>query len=620
MDSDFSTFIIVTLADIGVCLVLFALVILPRFNRWSATEQSQFEGQPKDYIHDRVFREYAGLYFLTYLAIAFVISQVPGLEGIFVNSVVSLLGENDLATLVLSLGQQLGFALLSPYLIVFVLLVQLAAPIAKADERWRSFLLASARVPRDALNLKQQILQSMRDIPMNHRKLDSVYDTLESRGFAEFWDRVARGVDVQETPLIAGRLLVLNLYLVKVNREFEDHYPGINDLQRIESRLLEIAGVLPAMLDGANLVAIQEYVGELERMQATLAEMLAKNGVKLSPNQQEAHQLLSRYGFVIRFTDRKELDLKLPIALVFMGTFVLTGLSVMLFLLLFDVVGADNRSGGPWFTEQRVMGWSIGGGLSYVLAVGCGFYMNETLRNQFGNRSPATYILAFLTAAAASMAFYALSSVVFKPPHILLAINFGLLAIVVIRSRGRRLMTQQAVQRKATQIALQYALITGVLQVMIRCAFYIYHKEDWTWLELYQRLDLPVFFVFGLVRGGVIAFLVAYVFMDCERVYLQGARRKFPRIKVGNSVHAEIGGQPGEVMVLDLSERGAMLRLEEGRTVQVGESIAMLFSFGRMEGLVMSVRGNRARICFHSKCIADSSIHSYIHEEMGLAV
>lgn len=620
MDSEFSTFLIVALADIAVCILLFVLVILPRFNRWSAAEQTQFEGQPKDYIHDRVFREYASLYFLTFLAMAFVISQVPGLKGVFVKSVVSLMGENDLAALMLTLSEKLGQALISPYLVVFILLVKLAAPIAKADERWRSFLLESARVPRDALNLKQQILDAVKNLSMNNKRLDPVYTILEGRGFAEFWDRVARDLELQESPFVAGRLLVLDLYLVKVNREFENHYPCVNDLQRLESRMLEIGGVLPAMLDGDNIVAIQEYINELEKIQATLAEMLAKNCVKASPNNQEAHALLSRYGFIIHFVDRKELDLKLPIVLLFMGTFILTALTVMLFLVLFDFTGAFNRDGGAWFTEQRVIGWSVGGGLSYVLAVGCGFYMNETLRNQFGNRSLATYIFAFLTAATASMAFYALSSVQFKPPHILLAINFGLLAIVVIRSRGRRLMNQQAVQKKATQIALQYAVITGVLHVLIRCAFYSYHRENWVLVELFERLNLPMFFLFGFVRGGVIAFLVAYVFMDCERVYLQEARRKYPRIKIGNSVHSEIGGQPVEVMVVDLSEKGAMLRLDDHHNVQIGAPISMLFSFGRMEGQVISVNGSRARVCFNAKCSEDGAIHHYIYEEMGLVV
>ena len=479
-------------------------------------------------------------------------------------------------------------------------------------------------MPRDALNLKQQILGALKSIHLNHKKLDSVFEDLEGRGFAEFWDRVARDCEVQDSPVVAGRLLVLNLYLVRVNREFENHYPGVNDLQRMENRMLEIGGVLPAMLGSDNAIAIQEYINELDTMQSCLAEMLAKNCVKCYSNTQEAHLLLSRYGFVVNFVDRKDLDLRLPVALVFVGSFVVTALCVMLFLMLFDVLGVFNGSGGPWFTEARVIGWSVGGGLSYVLAIGCGFYMNETLRNQFGDRNLATYIFAFLAAATASMVFFALSSEQFKPPHILSAINFGLLAIVVIRSRGRRLMNQSAVQKKAIQIALQYAIITAILQTLIRCTFYIYNKEDWQVVEMFEKLSLPMFFLFGFVRGGIIAFLVAYVFMDCERVYLQEARRKHPRIKIGNFVHAEIAGQPSEVLVVDLSERGAMLRLDEQHgaqhSVQIGEPVSILFSFGRVEGQVMSIKGKRVRVCFNSKCVADGAIHNYISEEMGLVV
>jgi len=619
MDSEFSTLFLVSFADIAVCLLLFVLVVLPRFNRWSESEQGQFEGNPKDYIHDRVFREYAGLYFLTFITIAFVISQVPGLKGLFHTAVSGVLADNPLAQQLLLLGEDLGQAILSPYLVVFILLVKLVAPIAKADERWRSFLLSSARVPRDAMNLKQQIQESLRDIPLTHSGMDSIFSSLESRGFPDFWDRVARADEQLDSPLVAGRLLAKNLYLVRLNHEFENHYPGVNDLQRMESRMLEIAGVLPAMQNNENTLTVQAYITETEKLQASLCEMLAKNCVKSYPEPGDRNALLTRYGFIMKFMDQKELDLRLPIALVFLGTFIVTTMCVMVFLALFDFAGVFNAR-GAWFTEARLLGWSIGGGLSYVLAVGSGFYVNEALRNQFGNRNLTTYIFAFLAAAMASMVFFALAREQFKPPFVLLSINFGLLAIVIIRSRERGLMDQQAVKKKATQIALQYALISGLLQMMIRVSFYIYSKDSWTFMELAERLNLPMFFLFGFVRGGAIAFLVAYVFMDCERVFLQAARRKFPRIRMGNTVHGEIAGQPKDIVVVDLSEKGALLRLDNEADVKAGDKVALLFSFGRMEGQVMAVKSHQARVCFDAKRSAEEGIQHYINEEVGLAV
>lgn len=619
MDSDFSTLFLISFADIAVCFLLFVLVVLPRFNRWSGAEQGQFEGNPKDYIHDRVFREYAGLYFLTFITIAFVISQVPGLKGMFHNSVAAVLADNALAQQLLLVGENLGQAVLSPYLVVFILLVRLVAPIAKADERWRSFLLSSARVPRDAMNLKQQIQEALREIQLTHSGLDSVFSNLENRGFPDFWDRVARAEELLDSPLVAGRLLVKNLYMVRLNHEFENHYPGVNDLQRMESRMLEIAGVLPAMQDNENTLTVQAYITEMEKLQATLCEMLAKNCVKSYPEPGDRNALLTRYGFTMKFTDQKELDLRLPVALVFVGTFVVTTLCIMVFLTLFDVAGVFNAR-GEWFTEARLLGWSLGGGLSYVLAVGSGFYVNEALRNQFGDRNLATYIFAFLAAAMASMVFFALSREQFKPPFVLLSINFGLMAIVVIRSRGRGLISPSSVKKKATQIALQYAVISGLLQAMIRVSFYIYSKDSWTFVELVERLDLPMFFLFGFVRGGAIAFLVAYVFMDCERVFLQQARRKYPRIRIGNAVHCEIAGQPRDVVVMDLSEKGAMLRLDEHSEINAGDKVALLFSFGRMEGQVMGVKPHQARVCFDTQRSASEGIQHYINEEVGLAV
>lgn len=618
MESSILTPLLISFADISVCVALFILVILPRFNSWSETERGLYEGKPRDYIHDRVFREYAGLYFLTFLVIAFVISQVPGLRSFFFNVTAAVIPEKEWTPHLMNLAGQLGQALMAPYLIIFMLLLKLATPVANADERWRTFLLASARVPKDVLHLKQQIRDAVLKLDLSQRCFDDTVVNLSERSSPLFWDRVTRESGQQEGTLLAARLLVKCLYLVRFNQQFDNHYPCVNDLNRIETRLYEIAGVLPAMNAADNILEVQKYLGELETLLERAAEMLARNCVKSYPEASQRNQVLSRHGITLTFTDKKEMDLYLPMAMVFFGTFLLTLLNVAVFLTLFDMMDVSNRQ-GQWFSMDRVEGWSLGGGFSYVLAVAIGLYMNEALRNRFGHRNLATYIIAFLAASVASMIFFALSRETFKPPYLLLAVNFGLLSLVVIRSRGRGLISQQTLQKKATQIALQYALVSGVLQCLIRVSFYAYRNEDWMSWEQLSGLSLPLFFLFGAVRGGCIAFLVAYVFMDSERAYLQEARRKVPRIRLDHAVHGELAGLPMEVTVVDLSEKGARLRLSNADELQAGDDVALLFSFGRVEGKLMSVKGHHARVCFAADNAAKEEVQHYINAEMGLA-
>jgi len=614
METDLFTKSVVSFADIAVCVAIFLLVIMPRFNNWSEDEQGQYSGKPRDYIHDRVFRKFAGLYFLTYLVIAFVISQVPGLHELFIKSTDSVLGKNETIQDTLKLAETLGQPLLSPYLIMFIVLLKVVAPIAKVDERWRTFLLNTARVPKEVLGLKLQLRDGLLALDLNQRYLDASINTLGERGAQQFWDRVARSAELVEATACAGRMLVKCVYLLKFNQEFDNQFPCTRDLQQIETRLFEIAGVLPVMDANENARDVQKYLTELDSLQDQLVEMLARNCVKTYPDGRQRSAAVTRHGLSLRFSDKKEMDLQLPTALVFFGTFLLTLVSVALFLWLFDLLNVYTPQ-KPWFTMERLRGWSLGGGVSYVLAVGVGLYMNEALRNRYGNRNLGTYIMAFLLASVGSMIFFTLSREQFQPPFLFLSMNFGLMALVVIRSRGRGLIPQQVLLRKATMIALQYALVSGLLQCMMRVAFRLSHGTQF--MELVP--DMPIFFLFGAVRGGAVAFLVAYIFMDSERAFLQAARRKVPRIRIGNPVPAEMAGTSLEVTVVDLSEKGARLRVAKPKHLHVGDSIALLFSFGRMEGRVMSATGHQVRVCFEANGSANTGIQHYIYDEMGLA-
>jgi len=603
----------VVIWDYLLCGAVLALVIWPRFNRWPASEQGQFQGQPRDYIHDRVFIGYASVYLLTFVLLAFSVSRFEELRKMVTQWLSSGAGSLDSAGILDRLHALFGPQSFILYLAIIVVLLQIPY-VSRIDERWRSVLLTAARVPRAALGLKLQIVDAIQNGGLGSDFTKSVVQSLSDKGFSEFWCAVGKGgkggVGSDQT-LAAGQMLVYAMYLLRLNKQFEFQYPGANDLYRIETRLNEIAAVLPAQNQETDMLAVQGYSRELESSVTMLAEILAKNYVKSYPDSVARQSTLAQFGFNLEFVDQKEFRILLPTVLVVGGLLVSCVLIIMLFMLLFDVVGVSAPRGGQWFTVDRIFFWSLGGWVSYAVAACLGLFFNEALKGPLGERNLATYVLGFAFATLGSCVFFLLSREQFKPQYLWLAINFGVLALAVIRSRGRYFTSQEGVQRKAIQIGGQYALISGVLQMLIHISF---RGPDTT------VLNLVMFFLFGACRGFAVAFLVSYILMDFERIQQQGSRRRFPRVSFRQSIKGEIANRPVEVFVRDISEQGAMLQFRRAMGVKLGDPVSLQFEFGRMQGRVISTQNHFIRVCFDMDNSAADEIHRYISDEMGLAV
>lgn len=612
MELDPGVLLVIKIVDLIVCFILFRTLIAKRFNRWQSSDDVQFEGTPKDYINDRVFTEYCGLYFLTLLVFAYALSilaQVPDIRSLIETQVESTVQAGSWLHFTINVVLVVGAAALTPYL-ALILFVANRGPFREIDAQWRAYLLGSARVPRDAMNLKEAIKDALAELDLDSPKLKSVVDQLLERGLLRKQDLEQGPLDYCISPQYARQLLVQNLYLIDINGRFKnDHFPAA-DLERIRKELFTRAELISVIEENGQR-AIQEQISALEVDQSRLAEMLAKNCLKAYPRHAQRTQVLQGLGLNTLSLGRKELNWTLPMCLVFFGIFLATMVSLLLFLPLFDFAGIPGPGKSAWFSLERLFGWTLGGSFSMLLAVGVGLVFNEALKGSLGDRSLLAYLVAFLTALTGSMIFFALSRSSFSLPYIAMSISFALLAFNAIASRGQRLLDKRQVLSRAIVLALIYAIASALLQMSVRVLFWSMRNEQLPGPGDLAQLDLAYFALFGFVRGFMVAFLVSYVFMDCERLAII-RRRRHARKQLDEDMLAEVSGQQIPCKVRDISQQGARLSVPPRSPARLGEEIALLFGFGAVKGQVVSADQGQVRVCFEDSQRAHRQLRAFI--------
>lgn len=73
-------------------------------------------------------------------------------------------------------------------------------------------------------------------------------------------------------------------------------------------------------------------------------------------------------------------------------------------------------------------------------------------------------------------------------------------------------------------------------------------------LENIILINMIVFFLFGMVCGGMVVFVVVYIFMEYECLGFYDVWRKFFCILFCKKIDGDIGGNIIEVFVKDLLE------------------------------------------------------------------
>ncbi len=609
--------VIIFALDAVLCFGLFTLWILPKFNDWPPEDKNKFNGKPRDYIHDSVFRPYAEFYFFIYVIIAFAVTQISKLRAAFTEiNLESLFNDGIVTTLITTLLQ---LPMLFPYLLLLVVLANMIIPLSRTDQRGRSALLKAARIPKEALSLMEQIQQGLNNFDLKDNLLQNTFNGLENDGDGEFWQSIRTNDAQTNSKYACGQNLVKCFYLVELNRNLTSDYPYAEDINHWDRRLKEIASVLPNLDEQKQASTIQSYNLELEEITKNLNEMLARSHIKIYADENERKSLLSKKGFPFKFVDCKDLHLREPALWMMSSALIVCVLSVVIFLALFDGLAikppGDSKA---WFEFTRIVGWSIGGSVSYIVAVMMGLFINEALVKQNGEKSIATYLFAFILATLGSLIFFSIARENFKAPHIWLAVNFGLLAIAVVASRGKNLTTRTQVRSTALLIALVYGLASGLLQIAIRVSFAAHHMNVSILDVPFSELSLTSFFMFGFLRGLAIAFLVSCILLEFECRYNQHSRRTKPRVSFDDIIESKLGGQPHTVMVKNLSENGALLRLSKGVKTAKGDHVQLDFPFGEVHGQILDVQGREVRVGFKPIKTATETLHQYVQRKMGI--
>jgi hypothetical protein len=247
----------------------------------------------------------------------------------------------------------------------------------------------------------------------------------------------------------------------------------------------------------------------------------------------------------------------------------------------------------------------LGAWVSYSIATAFGLFFNEVIKRKVDHKSFATYLPAFVFGTLGSCIFFLITRNSFSPAHVWLAVSFGLISAVAIYSRDRDFVNRKELIWHALQLSLIYALFSAFLQLAVSASF-----RGWNNISFQH---MAIFFSFGFVRGGSVAFIMASTFMECDLAKRWNARRKSPRLPYGKQVDGILSGQKMEIFVKDISERGASMRFNNGATPQRGDEVAFKLEDTDVKGKIYWASRKWARIKFD----LDDPVITGINEIIG---
>lgn len=554
----------------------YLLVFLPRFNQWPADYGGGFSGHPSGYINDLTFLFFSLAYLATFVFLGFALSQIPNFHK-FYPSIFS--PDHPILDPAL-LNSNFAIALI-------MLVTALSIPLVdRADSRWRGFLLNLARIPREALAIKSAIIDSLDGLDHDRIYTHNLSGDFRQTEQAQFWERCL-GDPGMETNKLAIRTLS-GLYLIEQIRETSPKSQDLEYLANQEKRFREISAIIPTLSNAGNDLSAAPYQDELDQELTRLTEIYACYTVKKYANVAQRYDVLNRAGFSVSRPPEQNGKLFMPVLLT--GTVLLACCAVvtMLGLALFDAMGLP----GPprWFEMERVYAWTSGAWISCVMAFGFGIFFNEILEPTLGSRSLMAYMLAFIFSTLSACAFFLFARNEFHPHYLWLSINFGLLSAITIATLKRKISASSQVLRLSLRLSLYYGVVSMVFSTLVHL-----DAGNWTFVPV----NAATAAAFGLFRGAVIGFFVAYVFIEFGRVQQKSDRRHAERAHVGRRLKIAFRDTQIPAYLKNLSDEGALLKLF-GRSVSVGDELS--FRLGREQpqvGSVQWIQGNLAGIRFH---------------------
>lgn len=590
-----------------ISLCIFVFMLYPRFNSWPDEDNDRLIGKPSDYINRRRYVIYTLFYLATFALFAVVIGNFKELEPAVTALTKSIDEDSVWITLLSELFGERSFV----YCLALVTFSLILPAIDKIDQRWRSVLLTHARIPGETLDLKNKLLKSLPLSKFNKVQLEKAMSTVVMlRSGVPIPEESEGGLNDRSVAIT--HLLVKVFYIINLTRTFDPNALDQKNIEDIEDRLKEIAAV-SQFIEEQDTTSSIGYKNKIESKIHTLLEILARNSVKMIPNETYRYTVLSGYGFNLDYSESHRIDLIRSSFLCILWIGFTTTLSVLLFLQLFDVLDIKMNPSAiagesQWLTQDRLFHWSFGGAVSYSIAFVLGVFFYEVAKKNREGRDLSTYVLAFGFAALGSCIFYNLANETFRWPFVWLAISFGLLSLVAVESRGRDLVCEQDVLKQALALGCYYALASGVLQVLIRSAFAHY--------TLLSPTETLAFFLFGTFRGGLIAFLISYTLLEAEMEQICRSKRRCPRLHYRKLIDSVIEGKNVELVLRDISEQGALVKMTQGLVPNKGDTIDLSLGFMHIKGQIIWVKKKLARVRFNVNDPNLDSLRSFINSRM----
>ena len=566
----------IVILNLVAIVLVYWLVFLPRFNKWPKGYAATIKGHPFGYIDDMTFVLFSLAYLSTYLLFAFAFSQIPNFT-----SLIPVLGQTTVGGLDLS-------ALNSNFTVALVALTAaINIPVIdRTDSRWRSYLLNIARIPREAIVLKTSVLDSLDGLDHHRAYRDYLAGAPVDQDDEAFWRQC---IDESRSGLHTPAIHTLSgLHLAHRILELDPKHQDIEYLVEARKRLKEIATILPTLTRPESDLTPESYNEELAGELTALAELYACYVVKKYRHTEERYHQVRNDGFPIARQPPKETNPFVPIVLGGVVLFACCALLSLAGLHFYDAMQVP-REDLPWYTRERFYQWTIGSWVSFVMAFGFGIFFNKVLETYYGKDSAISYLLALVFATLGACFFFILARDEFRPHFLWLTVNFGLLSVVTIASLNCRVDDKRASVRKALRYGLYYGLVSMVFSTLLQLHAAGFH---------YQTSNSVAAATFGLLRGYVIGFFVAYLFIEFNRVQTVADSRVIERLQAGKKVTVGWHGTRVPGYLENLSQDGAQLKIDSS-PVSVGDELGLELADGlSRKGLVRWTRGNLAGIRF----------------------
>lgn len=604
------------------CLVALLAFIKPRFDQWpTSTDTVQPAGKPRDYIHWARYVTFVGLYLGSFMLLVMVVRMIPMATQVITGSNNPLAGQVS--------------ELLGEHSMIAALVIALAAlankQVAAVDERWRACLLNLARIPHETVTLRDRIRQHLPQLAMSGDAWESILSRLAENSPQFDWPALPT-LPADDPRAQAGLPLLRALYVVQCIRTFELSTLDNQTVSSLELRLEEITAMLPTRWADNDKSTLNDYRTTVKAIVQSLTEILARLCVQYSADAERRNKRLQKFGFEQDFTDCIGMNILTPTSLCLLIISVVSLLTLMAALHAFDLLGiptpefrqalaagqAGDTAGLQWFNLQRIVAWGSGAALSYSIAIAIGVVLGASVRRQAQTMSLPGCVLAVAVATLGSCVYFFFhgqgnSTGTVRPHLIWLALAFGLMAMVVIRSLLEDVENAEHVQQRARTLALQYGLACAVLYALLYVSANINGGRGIT------PTHLAAFVSFGFLRGGLLAWLVSLVIMDYVHRHINGARRRFPRFSLRQKLQGSHKGAARAFFIRDISEQGALMQMPAEYSVNPGDAVSLQFDNDTIDGTVVWNRKNLAGVKFNVEQRQLSVWQTFIRQRLTLA-